>query len=87
MKPNLEESDFLEKIRDFERMMIKTIKNNEEVFEFNNKQYNVYPNGVFVQTLIEGKILYRIYMEEEKNDDSVRYDLMNHMQGITADMY
>jgi hypothetical protein len=84
---NSGENNDLKKIRAFERVMIETSKNNEEVFEFENEQYNVYTDGVFVQTLIKGRILYRIYSDEEKNDDLVRYELMDHLQCINVASY
>ena len=87
MQLNSGENNDLKKIRAFERMLIETIKNNEDVFEFENEQYNVYSDGVFVQTLIKGRILYRIYSDEEKNDDLVRYELMDHLQSINVASY
>lgn len=87
MQLNSGENNDLKKIRAFERVMIETSKNNEEVFEFENEQYNVYTDGVFVQTLIKGRILYRIYSDEEKNDDLVRYELMDHLQSINVASY
>lgn len=87
MQLNSGENNDLEKIRAFERVMIETSKNNEEVFEFENEQYNVYSDGIFVQTLIKGRILYRIYSDDEKNDDVVRYELMDHLQSINVASY
>ena len=87
MQLNSGENNDLEKIRAFERIMIETSKNNEEIFEFENEQYNVYSDGVFVQTLIKGRILYRIYSDEEKNDDLVRYELMDHLQSLNIASY
>lgn len=80
MKINSGENYDMEKIRTFNKVMIEAIKNKEDVFQFENEQYNISSDGVFVQTLINDRILYRIYIEEEKNDDSVNYELMHYLQ-------
>lgn len=80
MKINSGENYDMEKIRTFNKVMIEAIKNKADVFQFENEQFNISSDGVFVQTLINNRILYRIYIEEEKNDDSVNYELMHYLQ-------
>lgn len=83
MKINSGENYDMEKIRTFNKVMIEAIKNKADVFQFENEQFNIYSDGVFVQTLINNRILYRIYIEEEKNDDSINYELMDYLQSKT----
>lgn len=83
MEINSGENYNMDKIRTFNKAMIEAIKNKEDMFEFENEQYNISSDGVFVQTLINNRILYRIYIEEEKNDDSINYELMNYLKSKT----
>ncbi|OBR93737.1 MULTISPECIES: hypothetical protein [Clostridium] len=69
------EKSFFQKIKTFDKVMIETIKTNKDIFEFEDEQYAIYSNGVFVQTLINDRILYRIFIDECRNDASVHYDL------------
>jgi len=70
------EENFFKKIKVFDKIMIETIKSNNSVFEFEDKQYTISSNGVFVQTLINDRILYRIFIDEGKNDTSAHYNLL-----------
>ncbi|MBU3189501.1 hypothetical protein K9O30_10355 [Clostridium bowmanii] len=57
----------------FNKLMINAIKTNEDEFQFDGDKYMVCSDGVCVQTLIDDKILYRIYIEEDKYNN-----LINH---------
>ena len=74
-----EKSLTLETIRVFNRLMINSINNNYN-FEFENKHYFTSSDGVCVQTLIDNRILYRIYLEENKNKDFLTNDLLEYLQ-------
>jgi hypothetical protein len=74
------EEDFFEKIKVFDKIMIETTKANKDIFEFEDKQYTICSNGVFVQTLINNRILYRIFIDERKNDSSVHYNLLKYLK-------
>jgi hypothetical protein len=74
------EENFFEKIKIFDKIMIETIKDNNNVFEFENKQYTISSNGVLVQTLINDRILYRIFIDECRNDTSTHYNLLKCLQ-------
>lgn len=52
-----------EKSNIFNKLMIDTIKSEEEAFQYEGHQYMVCSDGVCVQTLINDKILYRIFIE------------------------
>lgn len=69
------EKNFLDKIKTFDKIMIEAAKTSRDVFEFENKKYTIGSNGVFVQTLINDRILYRIFIDERKNDNSVHHEL------------
>jgi len=49
--------------------MIDTINAKEDEFQFEGDNYMVCSDGVCVQTLVEDKILYRILIEEDKNNN------------------
>ena len=53
--------------------MIDTIKAKEDEFQFEGDQYMVCSDGVCVQTLINDKILYRIFIEEDKYNNLVNH--------------
>ncbi len=69
------EKNFFKKIESFDKAMIETIKTNMDIFEFEDEKYTICSNGVFVQTLINDRILYRIFIDEYKNGASIHYDL------------
>jgi len=52
-----------EKSNIFNKLMIDTIKAKEDEFQFEGDNYMVSSDGVCVQTLINDKILYRIFIE------------------------
>lgn len=62
-----------EKSNIFNKLMIAAIKSNEDEFQFEGDQYIVCSDGVCVQTLINDKILYRIFIEEDKNNNLVTH--------------
>jgi len=74
------EKTFFEKIKVFDKIMIETAKTNNDMFEFEGKQYTICTNGVFVQTLINDRILYRIFIDELKNNTSIHYNLFKYIQ-------
>lgn len=59
--------------------MIKTIKANDNEFEFKGNTYIVCSDGVCVQTLINGRSLYRIFIEEYKNNSFINDKLVNYI--------
>ncbi|MBV7274158.1 hypothetical protein [Clostridium thailandense] len=74
------EKIFFDKIKTFDKSMIEAAKTNRDMFEFEDKKYSIGSNGVFVQTLINDRILYRIFIDERKNDTSVHYELFRCLQ-------
>jgi len=60
-----------EKSTIFNKLMIDTINANEEDFQFEGDQYMVSSDGVCVQTLINDKILYRIFIDDDNNNNLV----------------
>lgn len=74
------EENFFQKIKVFDKIMIEATKSNKDIFEFEDKQYTIYSNGVFVQTLINNRILYRIFIDEHRNDSSVHYNLLKYLK-------
>ncbi|MBC8059739.1 MAG: hypothetical protein H7Y18_03650 [Clostridiaceae bacterium] len=68
-----------EKINIFNKLMIDTIKVKEDEFEFHGKHYMVCSDGVCVQTLINDRILYRIFIEEGKNNSFVSNKLLKYL--------
>ena len=74
------EKDFtIEKINTFNRLMIDTIKVKEDKFEFQGKNYLVSSDGVCVQTLINDRFLYRIFIEGDKSNSFVSHKLLNYL--------
>jgi hypothetical protein len=74
------EENFFQKIKIFDKIMIETIKTDNSIFEFEDKQYTICSNGVFVQTLINDRILYRIFIDERRNNTSIHYNLFKYLQ-------
>lgn len=74
------EKNFFQKIKAFDKIMIETAKTNNDIFEFEDKQYTICSNGIFVQTLIDNRILYRIFIDELRNDTSVHHNLFKCIQ-------
>ncbi|MGH4137794.1 hypothetical protein [Clostridium sp.] len=62
-----------EKSNIFNKLMIDTVNAKEDEFQFEGDQYNVCSDGVCVQTLINDKILYRIFIEEDKRNNLVTH--------------
>lgn len=62
-----------EKSNIFNKLMIDTIKAKEDEFQFEGDQYMVCSDGVCVQTLINDKILYRIFIKEDKSNNLVNH--------------
>ena len=60
-----------EKSTIFNKLMIDTINANKEDFQFEGDQYKVCSDGVCVQTLINDKILYRIFIEDDNYNNLV----------------
>ena len=58
----------IEKVNKFNKLMITTIKAKKDRFEFEDKNYMVYSDGVCVQTLINGSFLYRIFIENQEGN-------------------
>lgn len=56
---NSEKSDI------FNKLMIDTANAKEDGFQFEGNQYMVCSDGVCVQTLINDKILYRIFIKQD----------------------
>ena len=57
----------------FNKLMIDTINAKEEEFQFEGDQYMVSSDGVCVQTLINDRILYRIFIEEDKHKNIINH--------------
>jgi len=47
----------------FNKLMINSVKTKHDSFQFEGDRYMVCSDGVCVQTLINGRILYRIFIE------------------------
>ncbi len=57
------------KISEFENLMIEAAASNTPAFKYDGKNYDVYSDGVFVQTLIDNRMLFRIYISKDKNNN------------------
>ncbi|MCJ7691092.1 MAG: hypothetical protein MUO60_17510 [Clostridiaceae bacterium] len=57
----------------FNKLMIDTINAKEEEFQFEGDRYMVSSDGVCVQTLINDRILYRIFIEEDKHKNIINH--------------
>ncbi|MBC8062595.1 MAG: hypothetical protein H7Y18_18315 [Clostridiaceae bacterium] len=68
-----------EKVNIFNKLMIDTIKVKEDEFEFDGKHYLVCSDGICVQTLINDRILYRIFIEEGRNNSFVSNKLLKYL--------
>jgi len=60
--------------------VIETIKDKKDNFRFDNKYYTVYSDGVCVQTLINDKVLYRIFIEYPQDNVLTSKDLLNYLK-------
>lgn len=74
------ELDKLEKIREFNKYLIDAAKNNLDNFKYQGKEYLVTAYGEFVQTLINDCILYKIYINEEKNTNELMEELSQYIK-------
>lgn len=74
-----EKDNSLNKIKTFNKLMIDTIKLKEDAFKFQDKHYMVSSDGVCVQTLITERFLYRIFIEEDKNNKFISHKLLNYL--------
>lgn len=83
MKKGKHEKKNLKKIKEFEKAMLETVKKEKHKFEFDGKKYEITTDGSFVQTLIDGRILYRISLNEDENTDEIALDLA----GFTDDFF
>jgi len=63
----------IEKINTFNKLMVNTINAKEDEFQFEGNQYEVCSDGVCVQTLINDRVLYRIFIDEDKNNGLVNH--------------
>ena len=54
-----------ENINVFNELMINTVKSKDDKFQFEGNQYLVCSDGVCVQTLINDRVLYRIFMDKK----------------------
>ena len=59
--------------------MINTVKDKEDEFEFKGNHYIVCSDGVCAQTLINERFLYRIFIEENRNNNSENLKLLNYL--------
>lgn len=75
---NSEEKHCLKKISEFENLMIETAATDKDDFKYEGKNYNVYSDGVFVQTIVENRVLFRIYMDKDKNKDYIFNSLFKY---------
>ena len=69
----------MEKINIFNKLMIDAINGKEDKFQFEDKHYMVCSDGVCVQTLIDDRFLYRIFIEEDRNNNFVSHKLLNYL--------
>ncbi|MBU3179217.1 hypothetical protein LL037_15660 [Clostridium estertheticum] len=76
-KENIEEKNVIKEINTFNKLMINTIKAKEREFEFKGHNYIVCSDGVCVQTLINERVLYRIFIEEYKNNNFINDKVAN----------
>ena len=70
----------IEKINTFNKLMIKTINVEKDKFEFDGKYYMVCSDGICVQTLINDSFLYRIFIEDHKDNILVSPKLLNYLK-------
>ncbi len=73
---DIEKNSSIQKVSTFNKLMIDTVKGNENKFEFQGKNYLVFSDGVCVQTLINDRFLYRISIKED-NSGLVCQKLLN----------
>jgi hypothetical protein len=67
MVSDSQKSNSIKKISEFQNLMIEAAASNNPTFEYEGKNYDVHSDGVFVQTLIDNRILLRIYIDKDKN--------------------
>ena len=74
-----DKSSSIKKVSIFNNLMINTVKDKENKFEFQGKNYLVCSDGVCVQTLINDSVLYRIFINEDKKNSLVSNKLVNYI--------
>ncbi|MCB2306914.1 hypothetical protein LGL08_12795 [Clostridium estertheticum] len=76
-KEDIEEKKVIKEINTFNELMINTIKAKEREFAFKGHNYMVCSDGVCVQTLINERFLYRIFIDEYKNNSFINEKVAN----------
>jgi len=61
------------KMNTFDKLMLNTIRSKEDEFQFEGNHYTVCSDGVCVQTLINDRVLYRIFIDKDKNNILVNH--------------
>lgn len=74
---DVENKEDIEEINTFNKLMINTIKAKEREFEFKGHNYKVCSDGICVQTLINERVLYRIFIEECRNNNFINDKVVN----------
>ena len=77
MKLDCEKEYAIKNINTFNKLMINAIKAKENEFEFKGNHYTVWSDGICVQTLINERFLYRIFIKEYKNSSFTKHKLVN----------
>lgn len=72
--------DKLEKVKEFNKCLIDAATNNLANFKYQGEEYMVTAYGEFVQTLINDSILYKIYINEEKNTNELIEELAHYIK-------
>lgn len=78
-KNGIEHNKNIEEINTFNKLMINTIKDKDSEFVFKGHNYTVCSDGVCVQTLINERFLYRIFLDEYKNSSLINDNLVKYM--------
>ena len=78
-KNGIEHKNNIEEINTFNKLMINTIKDKNSGFVFKGHNYTVCSDGVCVQTLINERFLYRIFLDEYKNSAFINDNLVNYI--------
>ncbi|MBW9152611.1 hypothetical protein [Clostridium estertheticum] len=76
-KEDIEQKNVIKEINTFNKLMINTIKAKEHEFEFKGHNYIVCSDGICVQTLINERVLYRIFIEEYRNNSFINNKVVN----------